>query len=131
MFEKDSLHDFDTVRSLCWQRFALDAASLPLSCCRPQEEAHMVFDSHRAVAHVYVTGRLSARVATAVRLMSIGAVVCLSLAGCGGSDDDTTQSSASSNAATSQSDSQLGSPTVANAVSASNGLAPPVMHYAQ
>lgn len=68
-------------------------------------------------------------------LMSIGVTVCLALAACGGRDDDAShESSATSNAASPQSSQspQSDSPTDANATrSASNGLAPPVMHYAQ
>lgn len=61
--------------------------------------------------------------------MSIGVAVCLSLAACGGHEDDAMQdNSAVSNGASPQSD----SPTVANAARpVSNGLAQPVMHYAQ
>jgi hypothetical protein len=106
---------------------------LPLSCCRLQEDEHMVFNSPRATRDVRGAEHRLKRVATSLSLMSIGAVVCISLAACGGRDDDATQeSSASSNAATPQSASQPDLPTVANAAGpASNGLAPPVMHYAQ
>lgn len=93
----------------------------------------MVLHSSRAVPDSRGAEHRPKRVVTTLCLMSIGAVVCFSLAACGGRDDDASQqSNASSNAATPQSASLSDPSTVANAASpASNGLAPPVMHYAQ
>ncbi len=89
----------------------------------------MVLEPRRAAAVNQAAVSRAARIAPLIRLMSIGAVVCISFAGCGGHDDSAAQdSSATSNAATPQSDST----TVANtAIQASGTLAPPVMHYAQ
>jgi len=89
----------------------------------------MVSGTSRVVPDARCVSPRLARLATILCLMSIGAAVCISLAACGGRDSDSAQdSSATSNAATPQSD----SPTIANAANpASNGLLPPVMHYAQ
>ncbi len=92
----------------------------------------MVFYSPRAVPDSSVVRTRWVSALNTVCLVSIGAAVCFSLAACGGRDDDAShESSATSNAASLPSP-QSDSTTDANATrSASNGLAPPVMHYAQ